>query len=227
MSDNDKQPTTPAGDTGTQPGGDKPTQAATPERTFTQADLDRIIAERLSRQEQSIKAQYADYPTLKDNAEKWLKHEDSQKSELQRIQDAAKAERDALQAQLDTLKTEREALSATARAAQTRAAMMTEASAQGISGKQLEAAYKLLDPSKLKFNDKGEVENAAAQVKTLIEEYPFLKTSEAQPKTAQPGIKPTNPAGGKTGPDLSWFKPAGRGGSSFTPGGVRPPQGDE
>src|SRR5689334_3514929 len=148
MSDNDKQPTAPAGDTGTQPGGDKPTQAATPERTFTQADLDRIVTERLSRQEQSIKSQFADYSTLKEKALKWAEHEESQKTELQRIQDAARAEREALQAQMDALKTERETLSASARAAQTKAAVMTEASTQGIVGKQLEAAYKLLDPSK-------------------------------------------------------------------------------
>jgi hypothetical protein len=40
-----------------------------PEQTFTQADVDRIVAERLKRERESTKAKYADYDELKAKAE--------------------------------------------------------------------------------------------------------------------------------------------------------------
>lgn len=45
-------------------GGDKPT-----EETFKQADVDRIVAERLKREREVTKAKYADYEALKAAAE--------------------------------------------------------------------------------------------------------------------------------------------------------------
>jgi phage I-like protein len=81
-------------DTQTQPdaegGGQSPDQG---QRTFTQAELDTIIAERLKRQ----RAQFSDYDALKSQAAKWAEYEETQKTELQKAQDAAaraQAERD-------------------------------------------------------------------------------------------------------------------------------------
>jgi hypothetical protein len=232
MTDNNQQPTTPpAGDTGTQPGGAQPNQATTPERTFTQADIDRIVTERLSRQEQSIKAQFADYSALKEKASKWETHEDSQKTELQRIQDQAKADAKALQDQLDALAKERETLSATARTATTQAAIMAAASAAGIVGTQLVATVKLVDQSTIEFDDKGEAKNAADVVTKLIEEYPFLKVSEpAQPQQPKPNAKisPTNPSGtSDTKGTLSWHRTNRSTDNAFQGGGVRTPDGDK
>jgi hypothetical protein len=233
MTDNNQQPTTPpAGDTGTQPGGAQPNQATTPERTFTQADIDRIVTERLSRQEQSIKAQFADYSALKEKASKWETHEDSQKTELQRIQDQAKADTKALQDQLDALAKERETLSATARTATTQAAIMAAASAAGIVGTQLVATVKLVDVSQLEFDDKGEVKNAADVVAKVVEEYPFLKTPESSQQAQQPKpnakISPTNPAGTNpaTETDEQRYRRVRYGSvnQTFGDGGVTPPQ---
>lgn len=229
MTDNNQQPTTPPVDvTGTQPGGATPNQATTPERTFTQADLDRIVTERLKRQEESIKAQFANYPALQEQASKWAEYEESKKTELQKIQDAAKAKEVELQNELIALKTDRETLSATVRTAQVKAAVIAEASAQGITGKQLEATYKLLDVSKLTFDDKGEITNAAVVVEETIKHYE-LKPNAPQPQSAKPGTKinPTNPAGASTEPDLSWHPLNRRNESSFQRGGVIPPVGEK
>ena len=57
------------------------------ERTFTQAELDAVIGDRLQRQ----RAQYADYDDLKAQAEKWSEHEEAQKSEIQKALEAQQA----------------------------------------------------------------------------------------------------------------------------------------
>lgn len=54
-------------------------------RTFTQDDVDRIVAERLSRE----KAKFADYEALKEKAAKFDKSEEDQKSELQKATEKA------------------------------------------------------------------------------------------------------------------------------------------
>lgn len=55
------------------------------ERTFTQAQLDAIVADRLNRE----KAKYADYETLKDKAAKFDAAEEAGKTELQKANDKA------------------------------------------------------------------------------------------------------------------------------------------
>ena len=62
-----------------------------PEKTFTQADVDRIVTNRL--------AKYSDYDTLKAKAEKYDEAEEANKSELQKAIDKANK----LQSELDTL----------------------------------------------------------------------------------------------------------------------------
>ncbi len=230
MTDNNQQPTTPPeGTTGTQPG--TPAATPSPERTFTQADIDRIVSGRLSDQKKSIEAQFADHAALKDKASQWDKHEESQKTELQKIQDAANVEAKKLQDQLDILTKERETLSTTARTATTQAAIMAAASAAGIVGTQLEATVKLVDQSKLIFDDKGALTNAAAMVTELITQYDFLKPAAAQPTSpAKPGAKinPTNPAGtSDTKGTLAWHRVNRTSESTFQGGGVRAPDGDK
>lgn len=67
-----------------------------PERTFTQAELDAVIGERLSRE----RAKYADYETLKEKASKFDEAEEASKTELQKAQDKMAA----YKAELDSLK---------------------------------------------------------------------------------------------------------------------------
>jgi len=58
------------------------------EPILTQADIDRIVGQRVARERQNITdqlmAQYADYDNLKDAAQKWSEHEETQKTEEER-----------------------------------------------------------------------------------------------------------------------------------------------
>ena len=85
------------------------TQGATAEKTFTQAEMDAIIGDRLKRE----RAKYADYDEVKAKAAKYDEAEEAGKSELQK----AVEERDALKAQVDMLNAEMAHADAVARAA--------------------------------------------------------------------------------------------------------------
>lgn len=65
------------------------------ERTFTQAELDQIVKDRLER----ANAKYADYEALKDKAAKYDEQVEAEKTELQKATDKANA----LQEKLDAL----------------------------------------------------------------------------------------------------------------------------
>lgn len=81
-----EQPTPPTPTPSAQPpAGDSPKAPETPPQTFTQEDLDRILADRLRR------AKPADYDDLKAKADRLAEIEDAQKSEQQRHADAAAA----------------------------------------------------------------------------------------------------------------------------------------
>lgn len=60
-------------------------------KTFTQADVDRIVGQRLARDRE----QYADYDQLKEAAAELAKIREGEKTELQRIQEELDAERKA------------------------------------------------------------------------------------------------------------------------------------
>lgn len=69
------------GNTGTQTGS-TPENNNQPGKTFTQEELDRIIAERLSREREK----YKDYADLKKAAEEYQKLKESQMSEQEKLQ---------------------------------------------------------------------------------------------------------------------------------------------
>lgn len=76
-----------------------------PERTFTQAELDRMVRDRLKREREK----YADYDELKELAAKAKQLEDAEKSELEKLQ-ARLAETERLAKERETqLKAERQA----------------------------------------------------------------------------------------------------------------------
>ena len=66
------------------------------ERTFSQVDVDRIVADRLLRERQK----YVDYDALKDKASKYEQMEEASKTELQKANERAAK----LQKELDDLK---------------------------------------------------------------------------------------------------------------------------
>ncbi len=85
------------------------TQGATAEKTFTQAEMDAIIGDRLARE----RAKYADYAEMKAKAAKFDEAEEASKSELQK----AVEERDALKARIDKLEADKAHADAVADAA--------------------------------------------------------------------------------------------------------------
>lgn len=70
------------------------------ERTFTQAELDAIVGDRLKRD----RAKYADYDSLKEKAQKYDEQVEASKSELQKATDRAQA----LETELNRLKKDTE-----------------------------------------------------------------------------------------------------------------------
>ena len=71
-------------------------QVQEPEKTFTQAEVDRIIADRLKR----VNDKYADYDALKQKADKLDEIDEKSKSDLQKATEKAAA----LEAELNGLK---------------------------------------------------------------------------------------------------------------------------
>ena len=85
------------------------TQTASAEKTFTQAEMDAIIGERLARE----RSKYADYDEVKAKAAKYDEVEEANKTELQK----AVEERDALKARIDKLEADKAHADAVAKAA--------------------------------------------------------------------------------------------------------------
>ena len=75
---------------------EKNVNTQTEEKTYTQADIDRIVGERLARE----RAKYADYDDMKAKAEKFTEMEEAQKSELQKAQEKSAG----LEKELEALK---------------------------------------------------------------------------------------------------------------------------
>jgi len=134
-----------------QPDTDPGTQEKPTEQTFTQEQLNAILAE----DRRKTQSKFADYTELKERAEKWNEHEEAQRSELEKAQ--AEAER---------LKQERDSATAQARNTLIKAQFVAEAAKAGIM--HPEDAYALADKSAVSVNDDGNVIGVAEAVKTLV-----------------------------------------------------------
>jgi len=121
-------------------------------RVFTQADVDRLMGERVKREREK----YADYADLKKAAARLAEIEEANKSELQKAQEAAQAAQHAAEAAL-TAANER----------LMRAAFIAEAAKAGAA--HPEDAYALAERSAVKVGDDGTVMGVAEAVKALTE----------------------------------------------------------
>lgn len=129
----------------------------TVERTFSQADLDRIVQERLARERQK----YADYGDLKAAAGKLRDIEEANKSEVERAREkAAAAEARATAAESES------------REVRVRAAIVAEAARKGVVDP--DAAVALMDRSQLAFDDDGTPSNVAEAMDSLLTAKPYL-----------------------------------------------------
>ena len=147
-------------------GEEKPeAKAEEQDRTFTQTELDAIIADRLKRE----RAKTADYDDLKAKASKLDELEEAQKSELEKAQERAdKAE-------------------ALAKAAEERAQAIALRSAIVAAASRLdfvdpEDAFALLDKSALSTTDEGKLEGVDEALKALAEAKPHLLKQDDQSK---------------------------------------------
>ena len=125
------------------------------ERTFTQAELDATIANRLSRDRKKQAEKYAGFDAIKEKAEKWDAHEVEQMGELEkaqkRIADAEAAAQKASQKAEETL---------------ILASVIAEAAKAGAA--YPEDTFNLLDKSGITVED-GKVVGVADAVKELVE----------------------------------------------------------
>lgn len=141
-------PETPTNATG---GGQTP-DPGDGSRTFTQADIDRIVAERLSRQADK----YADYADLKQAAGRLAEIEEAQKSELQKAQEAREAAERTAQAALTS-----------ANERLTRAAFIAAAAQAGAA--HPEDAYALAAKAGVQVTEDGNVAGVTEAVQALVE----------------------------------------------------------
>ena len=135
-------------------------------KTFTQAEMDAIIADRLRRQ----KAQFGDYEALKDKASQFDELQQAQMSELEKAQaerDAAQAERDAaLQQATDRL---------------IRSAVVTEAAKLAFTDPG--DAFAMVDLGDVTIGEDGEVTGVLEAVKALAQAKPYLIGRRSAPAT--------------------------------------------
>ncbi len=155
---------------------------AQPEKTFTQAELERQLGERLARE----RAKYADYEELK-----------TAKAKLDELEAGQLSERDKLQKQIEKL--EKKAAEAEARALEKerlaqetliRSAVLSEASKLGFANP--EDAYLLL-AQKPTIGEDGQPAGVAEAIKALAESRPYLLRGTTQSRI--PTGEPFNPSG--------------------------------
>jgi hypothetical protein len=126
-------------------------------RTFSQADVDRIVQERLARAKTTPPA---DYDELKTKAAGFDKIEEANKTELQKAQDArAKAEREASQAAELVQRTRLES------------SIVAEAAKRGVDP---DIAVAMIDRSTVEFDGDGKPTNIADAMDSLLQAKPQL-----------------------------------------------------
>lgn len=151
-------------------------------KAFSQADVDRIVQERLAR----VKPP-ADYDDLKAKADKLAEIESANLSELE------KANTRAEQAEANA-----KAATDRANAALRRAAVTSAASTAGAV--DTDAVFALLDVDAVTIGDDGQVTGAVEAVTALLESKPYL-VGQAQPAPKPQGSTDGGPrSGGTDGP---------------------------
>jgi hypothetical protein len=166
---------------GAPPAPDAPPADAPPEKTFTQADVDRLIAERLKR------AKPADYDDLKAKARQFDELQAANASELEKAVNAARKEGET---------------EATKRANARLVTAEARALAAEMQFRKPAHAVRLIDLAEATVDDAGEVDTAAVRklLDDLAKDDPLLLAvpDDGRPKgDADQGVReratPTNP----------------------------------
>ena len=152
--------------------------------TFTQADIDRIVADRLTRERQK----FADYDDLKSKAAKLTDLEKAQMSEAEK-QAARVAE---LEAQIAQAQADAQAQMKAANRRLIQSALVAEATAARFH--KPEDAYRFVDMDALKVDDAGNVSGAKDAIKTLAKERDYLVNSGTAPNINAGSVSATKQA---------------------------------
>ncbi|MCG5252616.1 scaffolding protein [Brevibacillus agri] len=179
----------PEPDPQTDAAGDEPQAPAEPTKTFTQEELDKIVADRIARERKKLE-RYADYDDLKRKAEEYEKAEAERKKAEMTAQERLEAEK--AEAQRKAQEAEENAQRALASANQRliKSEFKLLAKEAGIRADALEDAFRLADVSGVSVDEDGNVDGVKAVVEALIANKPYLVE---QPK------KDPKPIGGPTG----------------------------
>jgi len=153
-------------------------------KTFTQEELDRIIADRLGREREKTK----DYDELKKKADELKKLQDAQLSEQERqkkeLDEATVAKAD-LEARLKAKELEAQGILI-------RAEVRVQAVKLGFANP--DDAYALADLGAVKVTDSGEVSGVDKALEKLAKDRPYLLGKESgatgTPRRAAPGGQP-------------------------------------
>lgn len=161
MADNDPTPTPdPKPDPTPDP---KPDPTPDPDKSFTQAEVDRIVQERVARVKATPPDDYAD---LQAKAKKLAEIEEANATELEKAQKRAEEAE------------QRESVAAAeARETRIRAAIIAEAAKPDRKIADIEAAYGFLtgiDKELLELDDKGNPSDIAKAMDSLLEKRPIL-----------------------------------------------------
>lgn len=149
-----------------------------PEKTFTQAELDEIIAQRLERE----RKKYADYDELKTKLTEFEQAEEERKKAEMTEQERLQAEKE--EAARRAAEAEQSAQAAIEAANQrlVKSEFKLRAAAMGVLQNALDDAFVLADLSGVTVNDDGEVDGEAldSAIIALISNKPFLKAEVKQ-----------------------------------------------
>ncbi|MFW5434348.1 hypothetical protein [Paenibacillus apiarius] len=149
-----------------------------PEKTFTQAELDDIVAKRLDRE----RKKYGDYDDLKSKLSEYeRKREEEQRAEMTEIE-RYKADLEKAQSSYQTLESELTSMRESVKQERIHNAFITAATGANIA--YIDDAWSLADKSSINVGDDGKVVGIDTLIATLIESKPFLVAQNpTKPKT--------------------------------------------
>jgi hypothetical protein len=164
-------------------------------KTFTQEDIDKVVAERLTRE----RKKYTDYDELKTKVSEYEKKSEerrvadlSEKEKAEELTKKAQEERDALTKELEQAKS-------AVKSEKIRTAFITSAQKNGVE--YLDDAYKLADLSSIEVTEDGSVAGIDDVVKALVEAKPFL-AAKAKPTQIGRATNDNHDQSDKTGEQL-------------------------
>ncbi|MGE7271360.1 scaffolding protein [Brevibacillus panacihumi] len=168
-----------------------------PAKTFTQEDLDKIVADRIARE----RKKYADYDEIKKKAEEFEQAEAERKKAEMTAQERLEAEKS------EALRKAQEAEEAAQRTMSTANQRLIKsefkllAKEAGVRADALEDAFKLADVSGVTVDEDGNVDGVKAVIEALIAGKPYLvEQAKKEPRTIG---GPSNPS-----PDVATQKTA-------------------